>query len=136
MAKSNPLEGISENQIKHCLVAGCKAIPGNSGYCFSHDPDKKAEFKIAQMKGALSLKSMRVILPPQAEWRSLSIDDFRRLVSELILRLVDGSLANSDPLARICQLGNLLLQSTNASKLADDVEDMKKSIRALKRGSI
>ncbi len=109
---------------KQCASASV----GKSGYCFYHDPKRTEDAKLAKLKGALSLKAMRLVLPPLDKCRELSVLDLRKLVSEIILGLAEGKIVSSDPLKHFVNAGNLLIQTTDKTEMKKQLDQLEAKI--------
>ncbi len=106
----------------------CKARATKSGYCFFHDPDHSEAQRIARIKGAFSIKSMKIQLGPEAEWKDMPLEVVRKLISELLRRLSSGELVHSDPIGKISYLANVRMGLENATNLEKRLEKLEEAV--------
>ncbi len=93
-----------------------------------HDPARSEEKKLIQLRGAFSLKSMRIKLPPESEWKDMDLATLRKLISELIRRLASGELVNVDPVGKIGFLTNIRIGLENATNVEKRLEKLEEAV--------
>lgn len=121
----------SKCQAKNAKREPCEAFVDSSRkFCFTHNPERKVELKLSRLKGAMSVRNMKIDIGDSTKWRDMDLVTFRRLIAELLYRLASGVLTNSDPIAKIGYLGNLFLTTHNITKLDERIARLEKAEEA------
>lgn len=105
----------------------CQAFALESGYCFSHDPDKREEKQLAVTKGGLASKKERLNLPPVV---IKDPADVITVLEETINMIRTGNLSCTNPANAIGFLCSHILKAMEMTSVSEKLDVIERVITA------